>query len=466
MQGRTTVHLAAYEGHLDVLMLLLGKEVEVEGYGRVRIPPEKAMQQQDLVVEDVYGNTPLLQSAKIMHPISLGDDGVNECIEVVKLLLDAEAGGGTESVNKCQPSTGMSPLHWFAYHGDLELLAVLLQPQWQAKLDIRDIHGRTAIDLAGIRALEQQDTRDRIEAMPEATRSGRENDILLRDHKKACIMLLETEMAMPKAAQAAADAEKALRQAYLQHVLLWASIFNHTVTVDALLAAKHDPLAVVYPGKSFVPHALGLGSCTAIHAAAACGNTEILKKLLSCAQKLRGASCGLDTAQSWYLVPSKVTPVHLAARMGHPGCIEALLQHKPHVNALHSSENGWTPRDLCQNCPARVALFDKHRASPPAGMHVDYVMVFTKENDYYKDIMKSLLQYPRRNAPELTVEAVPAHFYNEWASSQSWTDQAGLTTETMFLISITDVSHPAVHLSAASALTHLCPCAAKFGFAC
>lgn len=141
-RGWTPLTLAAYNGHGEMIELLLNKQAIVDSrgpFGRTPLSLAAANGHKSVAQSliwhgaavdsrDVYGETPLVRAVE-------SDD-----TPVAELLLDN--GARVDSKN----SQGQTPLALAAEHGCKRLVELLLQ--YRAEIDLRDFKGRTALATA------------------------------------------------------------------------------------------------------------------------------------------------------------------------------------------------------------------------------------------------------------------------------------------------------------------------------
>ena len=108
--GKTCLHTASYNGHLDICRLLLDKGAQLEA-------------------KDRYGNTPLHRAADRGH------------VEIVRLLCDR--GSDVEA----RDISGWRPLHDAASNGRITVVKELVEER-NAEINARDNDGDTALRLA------------------------------------------------------------------------------------------------------------------------------------------------------------------------------------------------------------------------------------------------------------------------------------------------------------------------------
>ena len=104
----------------------------------------QALKHADKIYRDNYGSTPLNTLC------ALGSTTETDA-KIARLLLEAG-----DPVNVSKKSDRMSPVSWAAYHGDLELLQVLLDPCIGPRANpiwASAPHNAFPIDLAGLRAV-------------------------------------------------------------------------------------------------------------------------------------------------------------------------------------------------------------------------------------------------------------------------------------------------------------------------
>ena len=184
--GRTALYLAALNAQVDVVNLLLGKPVEVsiprpetprEGAPIdekgcpetspncittvLQIPKEKGYSVEGLwlnkIVDD-YDNAPLTAACKKVH--GWGPECLS--VQMVTILLDHGC-----PINRQNPHSGMTALHWASHHGHYSLTELLLSRGADPSL-LSHTNDKLAIDLAGIKYEAMKPKRMRLQKLLDA----------------------------------------------------------------------------------------------------------------------------------------------------------------------------------------------------------------------------------------------------------------------------------------------------------
>ena len=108
--GRTCLHAAAQNDHLDICRLLIDKGAQLEA-------------------KDGEDMTPLYLAAR------------HGCVQIVRLLCDR--GADVEA----RDNDGRRPLHWAAYYGHISVVNELIEVR-NAEINARHNGGRTALRIA------------------------------------------------------------------------------------------------------------------------------------------------------------------------------------------------------------------------------------------------------------------------------------------------------------------------------
>ncbi len=295
-RGNTPLHNACLGAQIDLVKLFLGKkidysyisdgeqggavavEIRTQGddpdeeaskeYGRTCVEgyalPKRlavnfaALKAADRLYRDNYGSTPLNTLC------ALGSTTESDA-KIARLLLEAG-----DPVNVSKTSDRMSPISWSAYHGDLELLKVLLDPCvgpranpiWESAP-----HSAFPIDLAGLRAVantyrgllktsanaSHNQDRGGTTAISRGEAGGKSGRTLTSGQlgqgqdPAACCQHLVTygvECLGHECKFAERGGGVALRPAallrYRTHLLYWAACFGMAKEVRALMASRED----------------------------------------------------------------------------------------------------------------------------------------------------------------------------------------------------------------------------------
>eukprot|EP01047_Picozoa_sp_COSAG01_P030191 COSAG01_NODE_2097_length_8434_cov_116.410678_3_plen_1492_part_00 len=302
--GRTALHMAAQNGRVEALRYLLSAEVgaELEAkdqdgstalhkaafHGHVEALRYLLSAEVGAEVEAKYqdGSTALHRAARNGH------------VEALRYLLSAEVGAEVEAKDQ----DGNTALHLAAFNGHVEALRYLLSAEVGAELEAKTQDGRTALHLAAfkgqveaLRYLLSAEVGAALEAKGQYGRTAL-HEAAFNGHVEALRYLLSAEV----------GAELEAQDQYGRTALHAAAGNGHAEALRCLLSAEVG--AEVEAKNQF--------GWTALHLAAFNGHVEALRYLLS-------AEVGAELeAQDQY----GRTALHAAARKGHIEVLGALLE--------------------------------------------------------------------------------------------------------------------------------------------
>ncbi|AVP88191.1 Putative ankyrin repeat-containing protein [Candidatus Phycorickettsia trachydisci] len=303
-QGSTPLHLSALWGYDEVVEILLDKEAKLE-------------------IKDNKGNTPLNHAAYNGH------------IETVKILFNKGANLNVRS------HYGWTSLHYAVRNGHTETVKFLLDKG--ASLENADEYGWTPLtcathyghlnivkELLNYKANIEAITKDGYTPILMAAREGRLDIIKELLNNKANIEVANKD-GMTSLFEAVCNGHFQIAQLLLDkgadlevkdnkegRTLLHYAVENdHIGAVEFLLYKRINIEATTREGN------------TPLHLAARNGYTEIVKLLVS-----KGANLEVKSHYGW-------TPIHYAARNGYTETVKFLLDKE--VSFEDADEYGWTP---------------------------------------------------------------------------------------------------------------------------
>ena len=296
--GNTPLHNACLGAQVKLVKLFLGEAIDyqhlaadnnsvavqignerfleqtaVHGY---RLPRELCIDREQLrlggaIYRDNYGSTPLTTLC------ALGSDTDTDAI-IARLLILAG-----DPVNAAKSTDHMSPLSWAAYHGDLDLLSVLLDPCTGPRANPvwESLPNQSfPIDLAGLRAasngyedVDGNDANDAVllDAQPKSRAPGGSPRIVQHNKrggkpirssslpKECCMYLVEYGVAClgEELKFAQTSGNQILPSClcrYRTHLLYWAATFGMVTQVRQILKHREEALESKHNGGSSTEH--------------------------------------------------------------------------------------------------------------------------------------------------------------------------------------------------------------------
>ena len=190
-EGCSGLHIACREGQVGVVQLLLGKPVSGKN-GVLQLPVEKTVSREMLEqtrLRDRYENTPLLSACRNCNVLSETEGEPNPSFTIVKLLLEH---GSPCTGLQLNEKTGITPLHWAAYHGQADLVRILLENSADPLRTAQTIVDKFSIDLAGVVNNQRRSKSDRLAKIKEDGRMelNSKHKAFLACNHVACVQLI------------------------------------------------------------------------------------------------------------------------------------------------------------------------------------------------------------------------------------------------------------------------------------
>mmetsp|Transcript_50468 Transcript_50468/g.120062 ORF Transcript_50468/g.120062 Transcript_50468/m.120062 type:complete len:767 (-) Transcript_50468:68-2368(-) len=280
----------------------------------------------NLDIKHLLGGPGVVDSKDLLEPAKRGD---------VNAVLNLVARGAQVTVTD---AAGNSPLLLAAARGHFRVVKLLLEHRADPCSEMRN--AATAVYVAAeAGALDVVRLLIELGANPDSAKKG-----------GATPLLIAVQMRTPP------ESRKAEPSVWLEP----RRSETHLAMIKYLLDQKTDRSAQMHPM---------VGGLGALHVAAAAGDFEVVRELLSFDETARGVTSGVDMINAKSGDGS--TPIFLAAQNDRPNVVDFLLSQKADPNSSQAGRQAWTPLHIasCHGFRDVLQLLVKHGAALEARLN-------------------------------------------------------------------------------------------------
>jgi len=397
----------------------------------LQIPKEKGYSIEELslnkVVDD-YDNTPLTAACKKVH--GWGPNCLS--VQMVTILLDHGC-----PINRQNPHSGMTALHWASHHGHYALTELLLSRGADPSL-LSHTNDKLAIDLAGIKYEAMKPKRMRLQKLLDAAAIGgvgsshwfkdekrakvlstTNQEFMRAEHLRVITMIVEAKLTGKGYYQAGYEGEivvptssaddaktqhRAESSRMMESVVFWSASVGLHEQFKALVSVEEEAHTnTCNPLKDYAGDEL---KSSPLHECARQGWPTLLQQLLVQSQRFHK---GRLTDLGAWLGHDKEGPLHIAAKYKNVDTLHVLMkwcrENEDLTDELsRRSSCGAMPRDYFN--PKTDLEMRKLLSIGEEKSNFEYVLVFDNSKFEMKSI-KSILNTKNNKGPAMLTKRQP-----------------------------------------------------------